>query len=74
MCVCFFYGSKLSLVDFLFDAVILALGVKSSSIFTNVFTILNLAVVIFVITAGMAYGIIPSYIKFNFFDSELFFF
>ncbi|XP_032779776.2 cationic amino acid transporter 2 isoform X2 [Daphnia magna] len=37
-------------------AVILAIGVRSTALFTNTFTILNLSVVMFVITAGAAYA------------------
>ena len=41
--------------SFLF-LVILSVGVKSSSVFTNIFTFLNLSVVLFVITVGAAHG------------------
>lgn len=36
--------------------VILAVGVKSSATFTNIFTILNLAVVSFFIVVGLTFG------------------
>nr|CAH0110212.1 unnamed protein product [Daphnia galeata] len=50
------YADWLSLSVTLLMTIVLAIGVKSTSLFTNIFTILNLSVVMFVITAGAAYA------------------
>ncbi|KZS20239.1 putative Cationic amino acid transporter [Daphnia magna] len=50
------YADWLSLIVTLLMTIILAIGVRSTALFTNTFTILNLSVVMFVITAGAAYA------------------
>ncbi|XP_046651671.1 cationic amino acid transporter 3-like isoform X1 [Daphnia pulicaria] len=50
------YADWLSMSVTLLMTIVLAVGVKSTSLFTNTFTILNLSVVVFVITAGATYA------------------